>query len=226
MVAHDLNPLLEMLDGIVFILDGRVVAGSLDDVVRSDLLSRAVRHAGPRARHCGRPPLRGGRLGVQIRFAGPTWNLLQDVREIFAYGFMQNAFLAGTRRRHHGRRDRLLRRTAAPGVCDRGALARRLRGRDRRACSSGRILFLGLLAFTTLRRRAHGPARRQAARPRRRHRRHAGLFAGARLAVPDPVDQARRRGGQHPVRQHPGDLAGRRAVPGGALPCFAWWRWA
>ena len=39
MVAHDLNPLLEMLDGIVFILKGRVVAGSLDDVVRSDLLS-------------------------------------------------------------------------------------------------------------------------------------------------------------------------------------------
>jgi zinc/manganese transport system ATP-binding protein len=39
MVAHDLNPLLEMLDGIVFILNGRVVAGSLDGVVRSDLLS-------------------------------------------------------------------------------------------------------------------------------------------------------------------------------------------
>jgi zinc/manganese transport system ATP-binding protein len=39
MVAHDLNPLLEMLDGIVFILKGQVVAGSLDDVVRSDLLS-------------------------------------------------------------------------------------------------------------------------------------------------------------------------------------------
>jgi zinc/manganese transport system permease protein len=28
--------------------------------------------------------------------AGPTWDLLYDVREIFAYGFMQNAFLAGT----------------------------------------------------------------------------------------------------------------------------------
>ncbi|MBV9600919.1 MAG: ABC transporter ATP-binding protein [Chloroflexi bacterium] len=39
MVAHDLNPLLEMLDGIVFILKGQVVAGSLDEVVRSDLLS-------------------------------------------------------------------------------------------------------------------------------------------------------------------------------------------
>lgn len=40
MVAHDLNPLLEVLDGIVFILDGRVVAGSLDEVLRSDLLSQ------------------------------------------------------------------------------------------------------------------------------------------------------------------------------------------
>jgi zinc/manganese transport system permease protein len=27
---------------------------------------------------------------------GPTWNIVQDVREILAYGFMQNAFLAGT----------------------------------------------------------------------------------------------------------------------------------
>jgi zinc/manganese transport system ATP-binding protein len=40
LVAHDLNPLLERLDGIIFILDGRVVAGSLDAVVRSDLLSQ------------------------------------------------------------------------------------------------------------------------------------------------------------------------------------------
>jgi len=39
-VAHDLNPLLELLDGIIFILDGHVVCGSLDDVVRSDLLSQ------------------------------------------------------------------------------------------------------------------------------------------------------------------------------------------
>jgi zinc/manganese transport system ATP-binding protein len=39
LVAHDLNSMLEMLDGIVFILDGRLVAGSLDDVVRTDVLS-------------------------------------------------------------------------------------------------------------------------------------------------------------------------------------------
>jgi zinc/manganese transport system ATP-binding protein len=40
MVAHDLNPLLELLDSIVFILERKVVAGTLDEVVRSDLLSR------------------------------------------------------------------------------------------------------------------------------------------------------------------------------------------
>jgi zinc/manganese transport system ATP-binding protein len=39
-VAHDLNPLLEMLNHIVFILDGTMVHGTLDEVVRSDLLSR------------------------------------------------------------------------------------------------------------------------------------------------------------------------------------------
>ena len=40
LVAHDLNSMLEMLNGIVFILDGKVVAGSVDQVVRSDVLSR------------------------------------------------------------------------------------------------------------------------------------------------------------------------------------------
>lgn len=39
LVAHDLNSMLEVLDGIVFILDGRMVAGSVGDVVRSDVLS-------------------------------------------------------------------------------------------------------------------------------------------------------------------------------------------
>jgi zinc/manganese transport system permease protein len=33
---------------------------------------------------------------VPPEFAGPTWDLLQDLRDIFAYGFMQYAFLAGT----------------------------------------------------------------------------------------------------------------------------------
>jgi zinc/manganese transport system permease protein len=33
---------------------------------------------------------------MSTELAGPSWNLLQDLREIFAYGFMQNAFVAGT----------------------------------------------------------------------------------------------------------------------------------
>ena len=40
LVAHDLNSMIEMLDGIVFILDRKVVAGSVDQVVRTDVLSR------------------------------------------------------------------------------------------------------------------------------------------------------------------------------------------
>jgi zinc/manganese transport system ATP-binding protein len=39
-VSHDLNPLLEVLDSIVYILDGAPVCGEPDAVVRSDLLSR------------------------------------------------------------------------------------------------------------------------------------------------------------------------------------------
>ena len=39
-VAHDLNPLLEVLDSLIYILDGQPVAGTLDEVLESDLLSR------------------------------------------------------------------------------------------------------------------------------------------------------------------------------------------
>jgi zinc/manganese transport system ATP-binding protein len=38
-VAHDLNPLLEVLDSIIYIAQGIPRAGSVDDVLRSDLLS-------------------------------------------------------------------------------------------------------------------------------------------------------------------------------------------
>jgi zinc/manganese transport system ATP-binding protein len=39
-VAHDLNPLLEVLDSLIYILDGQPVAGTLDEVLESGLLSR------------------------------------------------------------------------------------------------------------------------------------------------------------------------------------------
>ncbi len=31
-----------------------------------------------------------------MQFAGPTWNVIEDLREVLGYGFMQNAFVAGT----------------------------------------------------------------------------------------------------------------------------------
>lgn len=31
-----------------------------------------------------------------MQFTGPSWNIIEDMREMFAYGFMQNAFVAGT----------------------------------------------------------------------------------------------------------------------------------
>jgi len=39
-VAHDLNPLLEVLDGLIYIMDGQPLAGTLDEVLESDLLSK------------------------------------------------------------------------------------------------------------------------------------------------------------------------------------------
>jgi zinc/manganese transport system ATP-binding protein len=39
-VEHDLNPLLEVLDGLIYIIDGQPVAGTLDEVLESELLSK------------------------------------------------------------------------------------------------------------------------------------------------------------------------------------------
>jgi zinc/manganese transport system permease protein len=35
-------------------------------------------------------------MGSASPFDGPTWNLVKDAKDIFQYGFMQNAFIAGT----------------------------------------------------------------------------------------------------------------------------------
>ena len=37
--AHDLNPLLPVMDRIVYLADGRAVAGTTDEVVQSKILS-------------------------------------------------------------------------------------------------------------------------------------------------------------------------------------------
>ncbi|HEV7664872.1 MAG TPA: ABC transporter ATP-binding protein [Chloroflexota bacterium] len=39
-VSHDLNPLLEVLDSLIYILDGQPTVGALDEVLQSDLLSQ------------------------------------------------------------------------------------------------------------------------------------------------------------------------------------------
>jgi zinc/manganese transport system ATP-binding protein len=39
-VSHDLNPLLEVLDGLIYIMDGQPVMGALDEVLQSELLSK------------------------------------------------------------------------------------------------------------------------------------------------------------------------------------------
>ena len=38
-VAHDLNPLLEVLDGLIYIMNGQPVSAALDEVLQSELLS-------------------------------------------------------------------------------------------------------------------------------------------------------------------------------------------
>ncbi len=39
-VSHDLNPLLEVLDSLIYIMDGQPRAGTLDEVLQSELLSK------------------------------------------------------------------------------------------------------------------------------------------------------------------------------------------
>jgi zinc/manganese transport system ATP-binding protein len=42
--AHDMNPLLAVMDHIVYIADGRTVSGTTEEVVRSDVLSGLYGH--------------------------------------------------------------------------------------------------------------------------------------------------------------------------------------
>jgi zinc/manganese transport system ATP-binding protein len=42
--AHDMNPLLGVMDRVVYLADGRAASGTTDEVVRSDVLTRLYRH--------------------------------------------------------------------------------------------------------------------------------------------------------------------------------------
>ena len=67
--AHDMNPLLPVMDRVVYLADGRAASGTTDEVVRTDTLSRLYGHhvevihvAGPGAgrlrRRASGPPRR------------------------------------------------------------------------------------------------------------------------------------------------------------------------
>jgi zinc/manganese transport system ATP-binding protein len=42
--AHDMNPLLPVMDRVVYLAEGRAASGTTDEVVQSDVLSRLYRH--------------------------------------------------------------------------------------------------------------------------------------------------------------------------------------
>jgi zinc/manganese transport system ATP-binding protein len=42
--AHDMNPMLSAMDRVVYVADGRAIEGSVDEVIRSEVLSRLYRH--------------------------------------------------------------------------------------------------------------------------------------------------------------------------------------
>jgi zinc/manganese transport system ATP-binding protein len=44
MSAHDMNPMLAAMDRVVYIADGRAVSGDVDEVIRSEVLTRLYRH--------------------------------------------------------------------------------------------------------------------------------------------------------------------------------------
>ena len=44
LTAHEMNPLLPVMDQIVYLADGRAASGSVEDVIRPDVLSRLYGH--------------------------------------------------------------------------------------------------------------------------------------------------------------------------------------
>ena len=55
-VAHDLNPLLPILDSAIYLLDGHPHYAPVDDVMDDALLTQPVRHSGPGRRTPGGEP--------------------------------------------------------------------------------------------------------------------------------------------------------------------------
>ena len=126
--AHDLNPLLPVMDRIVYLEDGRAVSGATDEVVQSDVLTQAVRPA--RRRAAGRGQGARGR-GSGRRSRAPRHERVLRQRPV------QLALDGRDARRGGLRARRGVHRAASPVV--RGPRARRPRcGRRllRRSCSA------------------------------------------------------------------------------------------
>ncbi len=95
-VAHDLNPLLGILDGAIYLLDGHAHFDSMDEVVNADLLSHLYGTSDSGRPHSAGRPLHAERLmHTSIMSLGALgyqdnwWQILTSV-------FMRNALLGGT----------------------------------------------------------------------------------------------------------------------------------
>ena len=107
LVAHDVNPILTYLDQVVYLAHGGALMGSPRRGDHVGHPHHAVRHPGRRAAGPRRSAGRGGPAGRPVRTParpggltameyGLTWNLLDDVRQLFDFHFMVNALRAGT----------------------------------------------------------------------------------------------------------------------------------
>ena len=115
-VAHDVNPIVSYLDGVVYVARGGRSSGPPDEVITSATLvplrhpdrgAAAIRRptGGGRATRSARPPRRPPRHTTTTTSDGHrltsavtrlTWNLSSDLRQMLALHFMVNAFRAGT----------------------------------------------------------------------------------------------------------------------------------
>ena len=105
LVAHDINPMIKCLDKVIYIANGKVATGTPGrgpHLGEPDARSTASRGGAARLpgqhrdrRRRGRP--RGGG-SVSGAAAGPpfSWNLFTDLRVMWQFEFMRNAFEAGT----------------------------------------------------------------------------------------------------------------------------------
>ena len=119
LIAHDVNPLLAVLDRVIYVARGRLTIGTPDEVITSERLSRLydanvevlsdsrgrmfvvglddeVAHPHDLELPAVRVVLPG--MTPLTALAGPHagWNPVRDAHQLFQYPFMRHAFVAGT----------------------------------------------------------------------------------------------------------------------------------